>query len=400
MGFAIAPNPGNGNGATWTNSSMTPVEVTIGFSWSPSAFAPQQYEGFEGGTAGNAPAAADLATGSKGWNGCQWQVTADQLTYATAASLPLLNNTGLLGDGTSYAAGSGTLGIIGNATGGAIGQVTCGFNHSNITNAVLTYKQNDNAASSDAAEMDEAAINGTSGHYASSDNYGTGATRYYYLETDLGNGSTFNLSGGTAAASCGTSAGQGCSKSIYFNGSGGNSTATAYRRPLRDRRLRLPEPSPLRRGPREAAWPATPTTSSPPSGFAFAVSGCTGGTNYNGNLFFVTGVTGATITATTTALVNGGTTVTVSGSATGCTLTGQNALITYNFSGGLVSAGFHAADTSTGTTVQSWTIAGTVHSITNADVWKWDSFQFSFINNTQQTVITVPSMCYEKASPS
>ncbi len=358
---------------------------------SPTAFVPQQYEGFEGGTAGNAPAAADLASGSKGWNGCQWQVTADELTYSASASLPLLNNTGLLGDGTSYAAGSGSLGLIGNATGGAIGQLTCGMNNSRITNAVLTYKQNDNASSSDGAQMDEAAINGTSGHYASSDNYGTGASRYYYLETDLGNGSTFSLSGGTAAASCGTSAGQGCSKSIYFNGSGGNSTATASAAVAASVVTFTGTFIP-------AAWPtgsgvpATPTTSSPPSGFAFAVSGCTGGTNYNGNLFFVTGVTGATITATTTALVNGGTTVTVSGSATGCTLTGQNALITYNFSGGLVSAGFHAADTSTGTTVQSWTVAGTIHSITNADVWKWDSFQFSFINNAQQTIISVPSM--------
>lgn len=366
MAFSEAPNPGNGNGAAWTNASVTPVMQTIGFSWSPSAFVPQQFQGFEGGTAGNAPTAATLAAGSQGWNGCQWVITADTLKYATDASLPLLNNMGLLGDGSTVSAGAGALGLEATSTGTLLGLVQCQATQSNTQNMILAVKFNDNVGASDNSSCDCISIHGANnGDYAGFNDYGTGASRNWGLETNEGNGTHSNISGGTTATECGTSAGQGCTVVLFYNSNSGGITATSVTAAVAGGTV---------------TFTGTFTPSLWPAGFAFSPSGCTGGTNYNGQMFFVATSSASTVTASSTSYTNGGTTAATSGSPTTCTLTGQHAMLAYDHTGALFLASFHAGATSNGP-LSYWDVGETLHNITSSDVFKWDSVQFSF-NNT------------------
>jgi hypothetical protein len=121
------------------------------------------------------------------------------------------------------------------------------------------------------------------------------------------------------------------------------------------------------------------TASSWPTGFPFSPSGCTGGTNYNGALFFVTGTsTGTSVTASSTSYINGGATQTTSGAATTCTLTGQNALLLYDHTGTFRGASFHAGATSAATAFYQIAIGDNAHTITSADEFYFDSVELSF----------------------
>lgn len=59
----------SGTGPTWTSGSRIPLMGTIAFGWNPTACLEQSLTNFSTGTNGNAPAAADLLSGMKGWAG-------------------------------------------------------------------------------------------------------------------------------------------------------------------------------------------------------------------------------------------------------------------------------------------------------------------------------------------
>jgi hypothetical protein len=378
MGFAVAPNPGNGNGAAWTNSSIIPVMQTLGFSFNPSAFTPLQFEGFEAGTPGNAPTAADLTSGSKGWAGCYWGTTVDTILYATAASMPLLDGTGLLGDGASVAAGAGSLGLEAISTGSFIGNIQCQAFQSSPTHGVLSFKFNDNLASGDGSSCDCAGIAASNGDYAGFNDFAA-AGRSWGLETAAGNGTHFTPPGGTSAAECGTAAGQGCTIEIHYNSGSGGVTATSVTPTISGSTI---------------TWAGTFTASQWPVGYTFSPASCsgTGLTNMNGQLFEVVTSSGSQLTTTTTNYTNGlGSPVAASGtSITGCTLTGQHAIIFYNYSGNVFAASFTAGETTVGV-IKDWAFGDTIHTITSGDTFKWDSFLYSV--TAQAPPVVAPNTC-------
>lgn len=220
VGFATAV-PSNGNGPSWTTSSVTPFLSAMCFGWNVSAFNPQTFVDFESGTAGNNPAAADLASATHGWQGGRWVSSVVAMKYATAASMPLLNSTGRLGDGSSYSAGSGTLGlsITGNGT-AETDYVTYSWSQNtlgpNYANTVLVFKYNENLAATDTTSIDCGSLIASS-DYAGANCYGTGSTRYVRLETDEGNGSNISW---TPSTSCP------CTIVIQYNAGNGVTAGT------------------------------------------------------------------------------------------------------------------------------------------------------------------------------
>lgn len=373
MGFSCAPTPSNGNGPSWTTSSVTPLYSQVAFGWNVSPHSFQMYQGFDAGTAGNTPAASDLAGGVAGWNGCIWEVTASNLLYATAASMPLLNSTGRLGDGSTTASGSGALGleITGTGAGTTTSQAKCNWqaNPSNISSGILAGKYNDTFGQTDSSDFDCYGISSTT-DFAADNCYGNGVSRFLGLETAEGNGTAITF---TTTTTCGTSAGQGCTAGVQFNG---NSVAVSS------------VTGAVAAG--TVTFTGTFTASQWPVGYAFTPTGCTGGTNYNNNLFYVLTSSSATITANATVMPNGGaapvSSLTVSGSPTTCTITGVHVAFLYNFSGVLQGVSFKAGASSAGLVESLAAGDAASRTLTNTKTIFLDSLQFA------PGVATKPSM--------
>lgn len=206
QGFSIAATPANGNGPSWTTTSVVPLLSSMSFGWNPTAFVPQMFVDMEAGTAGNAPTTATLASSSRGWQGCSWGAgTAVAMKYATAASMPLLNLSGRLADGSSFAAGLGSLGL--QIVGTGVSQtdyVTCSLNTQNSSpNIVVVFKYNENFVATDTTDIDCGLIPGSgSVDFIAANCYGDTTTRYVALETGQGNGGHINFPGGTASGNC------------------------------------------------------------------------------------------------------------------------------------------------------------------------------------------------------
>lgn len=363
-GMSVAPAPSNGNGAAWTNSSVLPQLTTLAWSFSPAAFLPQQFQGFEGGTNGSAPSATNLIASQKG-TGCNWGVTAGVLQYATAASMPLINSMGLLGDGSTVSAGAGSLGMAGTSAGAGLGVIQCNNQYSNVTSSVLSFKVNDNFVITDNTDEDIASIH-SQNDYGAVNWYGTGATRYILLETLEGNGSVIDFASGTSATDCGTfGGGTGCTVQLIFNANTGGNTASAT--------------ASVATG--TVTFAGTFTAANWPVGYPFSATGCTGGTNYNNNLYFVTSSSGTTITASASVYPNGGTTpvapVTVSGTAAACTIAGQLTLLAYNSTGTFIGASFRPGFTGADF-MNFWQIFDSIHNVTSGKTIYVDSVNLSY----------------------
>lgn len=225
MGFACTPAVPTGSGPTWTfgASQWGPVVAGVTFGWNVPGCLDQSLVDWSGGTSGNVPAVADLFSSIHGWQGGKWSVTAtgSDLLYQTAAKMPLIDPTGTFCDGTSYAAGDGSLGIEAVGTSAnEVDQVQYSWQDSNITNASLGFWYYESAPATDNSLNDCAGI-GITDLAGVTDTftvncYGNGSSRYFRLETASGNSTEIYFQSGlwhfvqiTFASGNGTTAGSG-----------------------------------------------------------------------------------------------------------------------------------------------------------------------------------------------
>jgi hypothetical protein len=313
-----------GTSATWTlNSSSalgTMPMLYVGFN--PSHATEGGFEGFSGGASGKTPTETDLAAGMKGWQGCYWSGTSPTMTYSSSAGFGLLQSTGrLYGDGSTVAAGSGSSMGLAETWNGSTRNVglQCNFFYG-VTGLNFTFGHwyYDPFPATDTSSVDCDQIRNPT-DYAAGNCYGDGASRFIRLEALAGNGGAIYTN----------------PQSWYFieltyRGGSGAIGASSVNTSVSGNTI---------------TWNGSFTPSQWPVNFGFSPSGCSSGSNYNGDLFIVTAVTSKTLTTSTNGYVNGGTIATASGSATGCTLTGQHQLLVYNSSGSLVGASFSAGQT-------------------------------------------------------
>ena len=356
--FSVAPTPSNGNGPTWTSSSLIPIMGALAFGWNVSPCNPQSIVQFGAGTSGNAPAASDLVSGMKGWAGGNWTLSFSAIVYNNAVNMGLLNATGRLCDGSSAASGSGaTQGLSFTGTGSAVTEsIQYEFQFGNPQpNVMQALKYNDNFAASDGNDDDCAGIHGTT-DFAAVNCYGTGATRYFRLETPEGNGGSVNLPGGSTSGNCP------CTLETQYESGGGGITASSVSTSVAGSTV---------------TWTGTFTPSQWPTGFGFSPASCSGGSNYNGQLFYVVSATGTTLTTSTTGYTNGGTGATASGSTSGCTLTGQHIDSFYNSSGALMGVSFHAGATSPDAAIRFQLGWPSNQTTTSGKLVQWSNWQMS-----------------------
>jgi hypothetical protein len=220
MGFSCAATPANGNGASWTTTSVTPLYAQVAFGWNVTTFQPQMFQGFEGGSNGAAPTVATLTSGVQGWGACLWALTGTA-PYATAASMPLINASGRLADGSSVAAGAGTLGVKMTGSGSSVANnISCSFNN----NAPLkTVSASVNFQSSlgptDTTNMDIFYINGLGGAL-NFEWHGNGTNRFVQLECS----DSSTTSSGTVTLSANTE----YTLMLLFDAAGGTHKARVY----------------------------------------------------------------------------------------------------------------------------------------------------------------------------
>jgi hypothetical protein len=180
-----------GVGPTWTSQATIPVLSAACFGWNTLPFSTQSFVDFESGTNGHAPTSTTLATDTHGWQGIHVHVTGSNILYDTSASMPLLNSTGRLGDGASYAAGAGSLGVTYTGTGTAINpHLTFGWGvNSSQTVVTAAVKFTSDVLDSDTSNVDCFSIHGAT-DFAAVNCYAAGGHRYFGLETVSGNGPT------------------------------------------------------------------------------------------------------------------------------------------------------------------------------------------------------------------
>lgn len=158
-------------------------EVYLGYSVTPPL---NQTVQLFSGTNTTTPTAATLLTGTLGWTGSTWSVagTGADLTYATAASMALQNNTGRLNDGSNttdatttglaYATGHGsTFVAYGSTTGHPMTSAPA-------MSAFAWIQTNHSAAL--AENVDTLTIHGTGTDFANAMSAGSGSVRSWALE--------------------------------------------------------------------------------------------------------------------------------------------------------------------------------------------------------------------------
>jgi hypothetical protein len=406
-GFSIAPTPANGAGASWTTNSTIPVMGTLAFGWNVTPCLEQSLNQFSGGAGliGSAPTQASLSGVSNqlGFQGGVWETgNASQMIYSSSGGMGLRTNTGRLCDGSSAAAGSGSgmsLQITGTGT-AVIDYIQYNLLYGAYSpNLVMAIKYNDTYSASDSSENDCFGVRGQTG-FAGTNCYGASDTRYFRVETPVGNGNNVSFPGGSTAGNCPCTieveyegAGNITANNVSATTTGGTTTFTgAFTATKWPVGLAF---SPIAGGTGVSASvsgstatftgtfpnvftvgstftleasgscngtgftgiiytvatasstvvtaPANGATGTTPTGCVLQGSECTGGSGYNAGLFYVSSASNSAIVATQ--LTNSSPT----GSTSGCVLTPTEVVSFWNSTGvpgtatGLIGQSFHFA---------------------------------------------------------
>lgn len=192
FGVSVAADPA-GTGPAWTTASAREGMSQTAFSFSPATPIPASYIGFDGaGAVANAtPTVQSLTQDFQGNQGCEITITSTDITYATAASMPLLNSAGPFSDGTSVASGAGSLGLLisSHSSTSEVNSIQCTVEKgSSLTGTTVSYKYNDTLAG--APTFDPMTIVASND---SADQNGSCSAGFFNLETPQGNGSHINV---------------------------------------------------------------------------------------------------------------------------------------------------------------------------------------------------------------
>ena len=318
-GFSSAL-PSTGASFNWTSTSTQPTMATLAFAYNPPASSEYMFFDGAGLSNGTAATAATLTTSTHGYQGGSWGVSGTLAGDTTNINSTLTSVGRLLGDGVTYT-GTGVASLKETGTGSAtttnakypMGVFTSNPSVSMAQHFCSTLLASDGAAvdigqlgltnndeanvtfASDVFKLETVAtVAGPT--YSNGTGCGVGGTGWwtYHVQANLYQQVAVvsaSVTGGIATFTCGGS----CTGSV----SGGDFIA--------------------------ANW------SGPPANEGFLVTGCTGGSGFNGTTTSNAGpyFNVATLSATTITSAAGSAT----GSATGCTLTTLAAMAIFNTAG-------------------------------------------------------------------
>lgn len=358
-GFSVAL-PATGASFNWTSTSTQPTLATLGFAYNPPASSEYMFFDGAGLSNGSAATVAALATSTHGYQGGSWSLGAAVPNGDTTNINSTLGSVGrLLGDGVTYT-GTGVASLKETGTGSAtttnvkysMGIFTSNPSVSAVWHFCSTTLAGDGAAydiaqlgmtNNDEANITFAAdvfkletastVSGPT--YSNGTGCGVGGTGWWTIHVQANLYQqvavvSASVTGGVATFTCGGL----CTGSV----SGGNF---------------IP-----------ANWTASPANE------GFLVTGCVGGSGFNGTTtsnagpyFNVTSVSATTITSAA-----GGAT----GSATACTLTTLQAMDVFNTAGTLQGTTVYSLPSATTGFANSFTIGHLgSQAVTNTRVNEW-----------------------------